>query len=188
MTTTIPALIQPGDFFVTQISGDVGKWIGFGELLDSGSFAHPFNRELHELDVFSHAAVYVGDGNIVEAEVGGARSYTIDEYLDGRPIMFSTGLFGIDAATGLKIAAEAIKLIGTPYSFVDYAAIATRRLHLPAPGLKDYIKDSGHLICSQLADLAHQRAGVQLFADGRWNGDVTPMDLAQLLVSKGATP
>jgi cell wall-associated NlpC family hydrolase len=188
MVTAIPTLIQPGDLLVTNITGDVGKWIGFGEFLDSASFDHPFNRELRELDVFSHAAVYVGDGNIVEAEVGGARSYTLDEYLDGRPLMFSTGLLGVDAATGLKIAAEAKKLIGVPYSFVDYAAIATHRLHLPAPGLEQYIKDSGHLICSQLADLAYQRAGVQLFADNRWNGDVTPMDIARLLVSKGATP
>lgn len=187
MPTAVPAKLQPGDLIATHISGSVGRWIGFGELLDSNRLFHPFSKEALDLSVFSHVAVVRDATTLVEAEVGGARLAPISEYLDGRPILFSTGLLGVDAATGQKIADEAVKLLGVPYSFLDYGSIAAHRFHVPVPGLKAYISASGHLICSQLADLACQRAGVQLFDDGRWDGSVTPYDIAQLLVSKGAT-
>jgi hypothetical protein len=37
------------------------------------------------------------------------------------------------------------------------------------------------MICSQLVDQCYQDAGVHLFADGRWPGDVTPADLYRLI-------
>lgn len=187
MPTAVPASLAIGDFITTEITGDVGKWIGFGEWLDSASFAHPFNRELRELDVFSHAAVYVGNGNIVEAEVGGARLHSLDEYLDGRPILFSTDLLGIDAATGQKIADAATAMIGAKYSIIDYVVIAAKRFKLWAPFLKRYVNSSKRVICSQLVSLAYDSAGAPLFP-GTWPGFVTPLDLARLLVSKGARP
>ncbi len=65
------------------------------------------------------------------------------------------------------------------YSFLDYLALAAHRYRLPVPGLRTYIKSTGHLICSQLVDACYQAAGVQLFDDHRWNGYVTPSDLAR---------
>jgi hypothetical protein len=38
--------------------------------------------------------------------------------------------------------------------------------------------------CAELVDLAYQRAGVQLFDDGRQPLDVTPADLADLLLKE----
>jgi hypothetical protein len=37
------------------------------------------------------------------------------------------------------------------------------------------------MICSQLVDFCYAKAGVRLFADNRWEGYVTPADLAGLL-------
>jgi uncharacterized protein YycO len=54
----------PGDFFVTKISGDVGWLISVGEWLNGSRFGP-----------WDHAGIYVGDGQIVEAEPGGARAW-----------------------------------------------------------------------------------------------------------------
>lgn len=185
--TSTPANLQPGDLLCTNITGEVGKLIGLGEWLDTFSFKKLFNRELLELRVFSHVAVIRDSATLIEAEAGGARVAPIAEYLDGRPLMFSTGLLGIDKATGQLIANYAEAMVGSPYSFLDYGAIAAKRLHLPVPGLKDYINSSSHVICSQLAALAYDKAGKSLFP-GYWPGYTTPLDVARLLVSKGAKP
>jgi hypothetical protein len=50
---------------------------------------------------------------------------------------------------------------------------------MPLPGLRGFVAASGHMICSQLADLLYQRLGVQIFTDGRWCGYVTPGSLYQ---------
>ena len=79
----------------------------------------------------------------------------------------------------LLVRDEARKLQGVPYSWADYAALFTHRLHIPAPGLKAYIASSGSLICSQLADELYLRLGAHIFDDGRWPGYVTPGALYQ---------
>ena len=65
---------------------------------------------------------------------------------------------------------------GTRYSFLDYDALAMHRLGIYVPGLRGYIADSRHMICSQLCDRAYDLGGVHLF-DNRWEGYVTPGDL-----------
>jgi hypothetical protein len=50
--------------------------------------------------------------------------------------------------------------------------------------LKSYVANSRHMICSQLVDQVYFAAGVHLFDDGRIDGDVTPADLVNLLLSK----
>jgi hypothetical protein len=72
-------------------------------------------------------------------------------------------------------------LVGTPYSIADYAALISHRWHIPSPGLKDFIGDTGHMICSQLVDQACYDALWFLFDDDRWPGYVKPSDLGHLL-------
>jgi hypothetical protein len=67
-----------------------------------------------------------------------------------------------------------------PYSFLDYAALAAHRWHIPTPGLKRFVGDTGHMICSQLVDQAAADGGWRLFDDQRWPGFVTPGALWQL--------
>lgn len=162
---------QPGDFGLVEISGDVGKAIRFGQWLNGDGFKD-----------FEHAFVYIGgsNGQIVEAEPGGARIATYHEY--GSPIYWSTGIIGLDSLTRAKIVIAAAGYVGTPYSVADYFSLAAKHLHLWAPGLNAYVKSSGHMICSQLVEKCYSDAGQPLF--GGFTGDVTPGDLCQLLDSK----
>jgi uncharacterized protein YycO len=171
MTVQVNALAaaNPGDIGVTSISGEVGKLISFGEWLNG-----------NKNDKYDHAFIYIGNGQVVEAEAGkeGARIGNIQEYMDGRPLAFSTGKLNIDAAVSQKIVEISLGLVGTEYSFLDYFAIAAHRFHLPIPGLKHYIESSKHMICSQMVDYAYKTAGYQLFADDRWPGYCTPAEIA----------
>jgi hypothetical protein len=153
---------QPGDIGCTQITGNVGLLIRLGQWLNGDGFAD-----------YEHAFVYVGDGQIVEAEPGGARLASLTEY-DTRTIAW---LHCPDAhRTAVANAARALE--GIPYSFLDYLTLALHRFHVPTPLLRWYIHTTRHLICSQLADRAASEGGWQIFDDGRWPGYVTPADLA----------
>jgi hypothetical protein len=162
---TSDVLPRPGDIGLVRVRGDVGRLIRVGQWLNGSGYAN-----------YEHAFVFVGAGTVVEAQPGGARPAALAEY-DGRQIAW----LRCPPQYGVYVAAAAHELVGTPYSFADYAALAAHRLHIPAPGLRSYIKASGHAICSQLADRAAYRGGWHLFADRRWEGDVTPADLYDLL-------
>jgi uncharacterized protein YycO len=157
---------QPGDFGLTQISGDVGKLIRFGQLLNGDGG-----------EDYEHAFVFVGGGQIVEAEPGGAALVPL-HYSD---VLWSSGKIPLTDQQRQDIIKAAHGYVGTPYSAVDYFALVAHRLHLPLPFLKAYVASSGHMICSQLCDAAYAAAGMKLFDDGRWPGFVTPGALADLL-------
>lgn len=152
-----------GSIGLTQIHGGVGKMIRFGQWLNGDGFAD-----------YEHAFVYVGGTMIVEAEPGGARRVPFHYNLA------RTAWLPCPERYGDAVADAAVDYVGTPYSFADYLALAARRLHIPVPGLREYIGESGHLICSALADRAAFQGGWHLFSDGRWYGDVTPGDLYEL--------
>jgi hypothetical protein len=67
--------------------------------------------------------------------------------------------------------------VGTPYSFLDYAAIAGLHAGVKNGPIRRYVKSTGHMICSQLADQAMSDAGWHVFDDGRLPQDVTPAAL-----------
>jgi len=103
-----------------------------------------------------------------------------DKY--GDRITWSTGRIGMTGQQRVDVAMIGREFEHVPYSFLDYAAIAAHRLHVPgAILLRRYVRSTKHLICSQLVDAAYARAGVHLFDDGRWPGYVTPSELAGLL-------
>lgn len=159
-----PYIPQPGDIGLTQIGGEVGFGIRFGQWLNGDGFAD-----------YEHAFVFIGSGLLIEAEPGGARKADIREYATD-----TIEWLRCPPEFGPAVAAAAITYPGTPYSFLDYAAIAAHRVHIPYPQLKAYIASTGHMICSQLADAAAQAGGWHLFTDNRWVGSVTPGDLHRL--------
>jgi hypothetical protein len=135
---------------------------------------------------FEHAVLHVGDGQIVEAEPGGARLAPWDKY--GDRARWSTGIVTLTDTQRLLIASAGRGYVGTPYSAADYLAIAAHRLRLPGSALlKGYVATSRHMICSQLVDRAHCDGGSHLFQDGRWEGYVTPGSLNHLLDARGRT-
>lgn len=160
---------RPGDFALVRIHGGIGWLIRLGQWLDGGVYAD-----------YEHAFVYVGDGEVVEAEPGGARRVPLSTY-DGEELVWSSYVVSLTESQRAAIVASALRYVGTPYSFLDYLSLLVARLRLPFPSVKKYVKRTGHMICSQLVDQCYQDAGVHLFADGRWPGDVIPADLYRLL-------
>lgn len=154
---------QVGAFGLVRIPGFTGSLVSAGQRL-IGSGSH-----------YTHAFIYMGNAMVVQAEPGGARmrslaSAGIDPVYSAMPL---------SDAERLAITTAAFNLIGTPYSFLDYAAIgANRLLHLDA--LERYEDSTHHMICSQLVVECYRRAGIELFA-GRSAGDIVPGDLAHLI-------
>lgn len=160
---------QPGDFALTKIGGITGKFVALGQaLIGDGA-------------PVQHAFVYVGKGCIVQAMPGGAELIPLEKA--STPVVWSTGHFDLSQARRRYIVNEAVNLVGTPYSFVDYASIALAAFHIRPRIVRDYIASTRHMICSQLVDEVYARAGIQLFDDGRLPGDVTPGDLWKVLQS-----
>lgn len=154
---------QPGDIGLVNIKGDVGKLIRIGQWLNGDGFSN-----------YEHAFVLVEDKMIVEARPQGAvhvpmcHNWMATLWLPCPP-QYRDG-----------VVKAALELVGTPYSFADYLAIAALRLHIPSRALRRYVASSKHMICSQLADEAARRGGWDLFLDGRPPQDVTPGDLWEL--------
>ncbi|WP_328742937.1 hypothetical protein OG436_29540 [Streptomyces caniferus] len=157
----------PGDFALTTIRGITGRAISAGQYL------------IGDAAPVQHAMVYVGRGDIVQAMPGGAELIPLEE---ASPVVaWSTGHFDLDWAQRAALTWHALALVGTPYSFLDFASLALERFHVRPRWVRDYVQSTGHLICSQLVDEVYRRAGVPLFDDGRIPGDVTPGDLWRLI-------
>lgn len=178
---------KPGMFVLVPVNGPVGEAIKWSQF-----FAGAPSR-------YQHAALILdGDGTLIEAEPGksGARIANVSEYA-GRdfrvcdPVAWMIRGLSLNASEDqlrAKVADEGRKLEHVRYSALDYAALIllhlekllTRRKR-PTWRLTLFIRkrvqSSGHLICSQLVDLALSRAGLSLFTDGRLPGDVMPADL-----------
>jgi uncharacterized protein YycO len=152
---------QPGDIGLTSITGFVGGLIRVGQLCNGDGWSH-----------YEHAFIVLEDGMLIEAMPGGAQIVSLNEY-DDRDVLYVRPA-GLTDADRKRVCEVARKFEGVEYSFVDYAAIAAHRLHLPIPGLRDFVADTGHMICSQLVDRAYAQAGIKLFSDSRWDGWVTP--------------
>src|SRR5579859_5308568 len=137
----------PGDIGLVRISGSVGGLIRFGQWLNGDGYAN-----------FEHAFIYVGDDKIVEAQPGGAILTDLSKY-DGRDIFWSTRLINLTAQQRVTIVTLAKNQVGTPYSFLDYFAMAIKRFHLPVPFVADRVLNSKHLICSWLCAKDYEAAG-----------------------------
>lgn len=159
---------NPGDTGLTRISGYVGLGIRIGQWANGDGFAD-----------YEHAFTYVGGGQIIEAEPGGALLSDLTRYAADSVLWLKC-----PAQYRTAVASAARTYRGVPYSFLDYDALATHRLHIPVPGLEGYIKSSGHMICSQMADKAAMDGGWHLFDDDRWEGYVTPGDLRVLYLAQ----
>lgn len=184
-------LYPAGSFYLTTIAGRTGWWVALAQTL----VGIPSR--------WTHAGIVGYNGVLYEAAPGGVVLASVAD-LEGRPhvvcdapvevalakLFASAEQGGHQYAPGGKKAVEyavrgnvvraAVRLLGTPYSFLDYLALG---LHHLAPKARltrwarQRVQDSGHLICSAFVDRVFQRAGIHLYTDGRLHGDVTPSDL-----------
>lgn len=176
----------PGDFGLTVISEPyVNAAIRVGEALNGdgfGSWQTSPDKSRH-FRGFSHAFCLLDNGEILEAEPGGA-VIRPNPYTDSATVYSQWDLTDDQRADADQMGRT---LIGVPYSAADYFALAAHRLHLPVPGLRRYVASSGHMICSQMVDWWYQLIGLQMFGDGRWPGYVTPEALTAVLAGPKET-
>lgn len=157
----------PGDFGLVSISGMGGFLVRLGQGLLGDGWSD-----------FHHAFLVLDNNEILEAEPGGARIVPLSNYAGTNAVYSDWDLTDEQRAALVRIGRS---LVGTPYSWLDYLSLALHRFHIPAPHLRRFIADSGHMLCSQLIDAAYLRAGLHMYDDGRWSGDVTPADLTLVL-------
>ncbi|GAB2858391.1 hypothetical protein GCM10022221_67370 [Actinocorallia aurea] len=173
MTThdTIPDFSPPiGTFGLARIGGFVGFLVSLGQLL------------IGDASRYTHAFVVVGDGKVIEAMPSGARLAPLSRF-DGQPVAYSWAV-PLDDGQRKAITRAAIDLVGTPYGFGDYVALALARCGVSWGWLDRFLASNRTLICSQLVALTYAQAGVDLFADGRPMHTVTPGDLANVLIER----
>lgn len=163
----IHATPQPGYIFLERLPG-AAFLIRAGQWANGDGF-----------DDYEHCGIILEDGMLIEGLPGGAAISPLSDK-DPTKLLFVSPPFLMDLQRK-AICDAARSFEGVGYSYLDYVAIGAHRLHIPFPGLQNYIADSGHMICSQLCDLSYQLAGVQLFQDKRWPGLVTPGSIDRLL-------
>lgn len=167
--------LRAGDLMFTTIEGIGGKLIALGEKLNDRSVTWDVAKKVQHVGIVSQSAASAFLPWIVEAMPGGAIEVALDDtYLRPEFIWVRPAYRGDQ---GEVAAASAHGYRGTPYSWLDYAALTAHHLHLPVPLLDRYITTSKHMICSQLVDQAMSDAGFHVFDDGRLAQDVTPAAL-----------
>lgn len=180
--------LRPGDVGFGNIGGAAGALIWAGQkIVDATS---------REESKFKHVFVVVGalsvhtradephSPRIVQAMPSGAECIEIGAehwspyfvYIRPRYSPHMTGM-------AQDVAAAAMNYVGTPYSFLDYVAIAGLHVGIRNGPVRRYVKSTGHQICSQLVDQAMSDAGWHVFDDGRLSQDVTPAALYRKMMT-----
>ncbi|MFI5415109.1 MAG: hypothetical protein ACHQ16_05530 [Candidatus Lutacidiplasmatales archaeon] len=113
----------------------------------------------------NHAIFDVGDGWCVSAEPHGAALRRITDF---PPAVWSEFVYPTDTARSAAIL-WALNAIGTPYGFLDDAALAiVLAFGWSAPQfVLDRLARTDRLQCAQLCDLALQAGNIHAFDDGR---------------------
>ena len=128
---------------------------------------------------YNHARLVVdGLGETVEALSSGA----IRRHVQLTDVIVRPPLTGKQRAAIPGIAAS---LVGTPYGFLDVAALGLAQFGITLPSVTRRIARPDRLFCSQLVDEAWREAGFHAFTDGRTPQDVSPGDLADLAFRDG---
>jgi len=158
---------EPGWIGLSTIGGWTGFWIKIGQVL------------INDGSRYTHAFVVVDDEFVLEAAPGGTKFVPLSKYLGKSPFI-ETGNFD-----QIDVQFVAHDLQGVPYSFLDYLALALAHFGIRPKFLTNYIKNTGHMICSQFADEFMLRLDKHMFDDGRMSQDVSPGDLANVELERG---
>lgn len=126
---------------------------------------------------FNHAFIVWYGEEIIEAQPGGAQ-LTINHYATS-DVRYSH--LPLTMEQRIEICNQAKQLIGVPYGWLDIISIGLLQYGIKPKFIRERVRTSKNLICSQLVDFDYLLGGVHLFDDGRLPMDVTPGDLARLI-------
>lgn len=163
-----------GDFFITVSRSRIGAIVRFLQAL------------VGDYTIFTHAGMVVtdqdseGHQDIVEAMPGKAKLSDLSKYRDDPNTIYSR--FDLTDAQRDALVQHALSYVGTQYAWSEYLFLALAHWGWRTGWIKKYIKNSGHMICSQLVSQVYTDAGINLFTDGRIPEEVVPGDLANLLL------
>jgi len=175
-----PEALEPGDILLTSMPGLAGKSI-----------------ELMTVAPVSHAAIYVGEGRVIEAVRSGVSERTIGEVLEQESVALVLRYPGLRPVQARRIARYARAKTGAGFNFVGVTLqipySVGRKLVCELPLVPGAVRDAclrglgvlsqlaareGRLFCSQLVLQAYREAGVTLTgADPRM---VSPADLLHM--------
>lgn len=125
---------------------------------------------------YDHAFIICDDGQIIEAQPGGARWAQLSDY-DGELVVFDTAE-PMTQAQRIAVVSKAITLLGTPYGWTDIARLALRCLGLQWGWLTKAADNERAMICSQLVAACGAAAGLDWQCGREAPAAVTPGDLA----------
>lgn len=173
-------MLRPGDVGFTNIGGAAGALIWAGQNIVDATTKEE-SRFKHVLVVVSAAGTdrpYRDPARIVQAMPSGAECIEIGQEHWTSDFVYIRPRYsphGMEMAE--RVAEKAMNYVGTPYSFLDYVAIAGLHAGVQNGPVRRYVTTSKHMICSQLADQSMSDAGWHVFDDGRLPQDVTPAAL-----------
>ena len=171
------------------ISGWAGALVGVGQLILGD--ATPKDWKVRHVAVVTQSSGVGFDSfgypkgpnpKIVQAMPSGAEEIEIGPEHWTPDFIYVRPLYS-DPYQNFVVGEAARRYVGTPYSFLDYAAITGVHLGIKNGPIRRYVTSSRHMICSQLADQAMCDAGFHVFNDGRLSQDVTPSALYRKLTS-----
>jgi cell wall-associated NlpC family hydrolase len=157
---------RPGDFFLAKSDGFRGFVFRMAQVLTG------------EPSEYSHAGIVLDNRLYIEARPGGAALEPLDKLWSRRALAFSQNDLTDDERW--RIVEIARTFIDTPYSWLHFAVLAGKTIHVNTSRLEQRVLNHGGMICSALVDEIYTRAGVHLFSDGRAPGDVSPGSLAHV--------
>lgn len=181
--------LQPGDVGFGPITGLTGLLVGFGQVImgDESRFRHVF--VVTKAGRFGANGLPAAAPEAVEAMPSGARLVDVADRWNDRYVYVRLEEYPQEIRD--LVAYHALQMVGTPYGFSDYLALALKRLGIEAGLLDRWIARvdaygyPARAICSQLADAACTKAGISVFDDGRLPQDVIPGALFHQLLRIG---
>lgn len=182
-----PGSLLPGDLGFSSIRGTVGAGVLAGQTaIDMAALLR--GRPTETSGWITHAFLVVDSGpdefQLVEAMPSGARLTHATHNRLGNGYAYAR--LPLDGETRQQVAAAARSMVGIPYGFAHYAAIAaltlaggptaspTGRLARRVQRRNPHTGLPLRAICSQICDEALRLAGVHLFDDRRPAAYVTP--------------
>lgn len=133
---------------------------------------------------YYHAAIFVGNGDVIEARPEGVGAAPIGSWTN-RTILWSN--LDLTDEQRKNICESARAMAGIPYSWVDIVALGLSAWGITPEWVWKRLERSDRLICSQLVARCYHLAGINLIpskADCR----ITPGDLADVIEHKPVPP